>query len=41
MSVDNEYHAHKRREESRYVPAYKEFEKNLTSDQRRILGMAQ
>jgi hypothetical protein len=41
MSVDDEYHAHKRREESHYVPAYEELDKNLTSDQRGILGMGQ
>ena len=40
MSVDDEYHAHKRREEARYVLAFDEFEKNLTPDQRRVLGSA-
>ena len=40
MSVDDEYHAHKRREEARYVLAFDEFEKNLTPDQRRMLGSA-
>jgi hypothetical protein len=40
MSVDDEYHAHKRREEARYVLAFDEFEKNLTPDQRRMLGAA-
>jgi hypothetical protein len=40
MSVDDEYRAHKRREEARYVLAFDEFEKNLTPDQRRVLGSA-
>jgi hypothetical protein len=40
MSVDDEYHAHKRREEARYVLAFDEFEKNLTPLQRRMLGAA-
>lgn len=40
MSVDDEYHAHKRRQEALYVLAFDEFEKNLTPDQRRALGSA-
>lgn len=40
MSVGDEYHAHKRRQEALYVLAFDEFEKNLTPDQRRALGSA-
>jgi hypothetical protein len=40
MSVDDEYHAHKRRQEALYVLAFDEFEKNLTPAQRRALGSA-
>ena len=40
MSVDDEYHAHKRREEVLYVLAYDEFEKKLMLYQRRSLGSA-
>jgi len=40
MSVDDEYHAHKRRQEALYVLAFDEFEKNLTPAQRRTLGSA-
>ena len=40
MSLDDEYQAHKRRQESLYVLAYEEFEKNLSAKHRRILGAA-
>ena len=40
MSVDDEYHAHKRREEARYVLAFDEFEKDLTPDRRSLQGSA-
>jgi hypothetical protein len=40
MSVDDEYHAHKRREQALYVLAFDEFEQNLTPEQRRMLGSA-
>ena len=40
MSVDDEYLAHKRRKEARYVLALDEFEKNLTPDRRRMPGLA-
>ena len=40
MSVDEEYHAHKRREKALYVFAFDEFEKKLMLDQRRSLGSA-
>jgi hypothetical protein len=37
MSMDDEYHAHKRREEFRYVLAYEEFEKNRSDCIYRLL----
>lgn len=40
MSIDDEYHAHKRREQALYVLAFDEFEANLTPEQRRMLGSA-
>jgi hypothetical protein len=40
MSLDDEYQAHKRRQESMYVLAYEEFEKNLSAKHRRLLGAA-
>ena len=40
MSLDDEYSAHKRREDARYVIAFDEFEKNLTPEQRKLLGSA-
>jgi hypothetical protein len=41
VSVDDEYHARKRREQALYVLAFDEFEqKNVTPEQRRILGSA-
>ena len=40
MSVQDEYHAHKRREQALYVLAFDEFEQNLTPEQRRMLGSA-
>jgi hypothetical protein len=38
MSVDDEYRAPKHREGRSYFLAPDEFEKNLTSEQRRIVG---
>jgi hypothetical protein len=40
VCVDDKYHAHKRREEARYVLAFDEFEQTLPPEQRRILGSA-
>ena len=41
VSVDDEYHAHKSREQALYVLAFDEFEqKNVTPQQRRMLGSA-
>ncbi len=40
MSVDDEHHAHKRREQTLYFFAFDEFEQNFTPEQRRMLGSA-
>ena len=40
MSVDEEYHAHKRREKALYVLAFDQFEKKLMLYERRSLGSA-
>lgn len=40
MSTDDEYQAHRRREESRYLIAYEEWEASLDPSDRQVLGSA-